>query len=139
MMQFKLVMLILKMMMLTLVLMSRVNQDPAVAAEAVRVEDVSSKVRMQIGDLIERDCLCDSKHMLVAMDKVGKAVRDAHHWVPRDSPCYVVMDDAGGHGTETAIDECENSLREKCDIEIIFQVPRSPCANLLDLRVWCSL
>ena len=49
------------------------------------------------------------------------------------------MDNAGGHGTDNAIIECTNVLKEKHNIEIIHQVPRSPYTNLLDLGVWCSL
>ena len=36
------------------------------------------------------------------MDRVGEAMRSAFHWVPRSLPCYLVMDNAEGHGkTET--------------------------------------
>mgnify|MGYP006063385801 CR=1 FL=1 len=49
------------------------------------------------------------------------------------------MDNAGGHGTDEAIKEYTTSLLDKYKIEIIFQVPRSPYSNVLDLGVWCSL
>lgn len=49
------------------------------------------------------------------------------------------MDDAGGHGTNDAIKEYQANLLGKCNIEIIFQVPRSPYTNVLDLRVWCAM
>ena len=49
------------------------------------------------------------------------------------------MDNAGGHGTNDAIDEYVRMLKDKYNIETIFQVPRSPYTNVLDLGVWCSL
>ena len=49
------------------------------------------------------------------------------------------MDNAGGHGTDKAIDEYVRKLKEDWNVETIFQVPRSPYTNVLDLGVWCSL
>ena len=57
--------------------------------------------------------------MIGAMDRVGKAIRDAYHWVPREQKCFLVMDNAGGHGTNTAIEEYKNNLRNNYNIEII--------------------
>ena len=37
------------------------------------------------------------------------------------------------------IEKYVNVLKNKFDIEIIFQVPRSPYTNVLDLGVWCAL
>ena len=48
------------------------------------------------------------------------------------------MDNAGGHGTSEAIDEYTNRLLEY-NVKIIWQVPRSPETNLLDLGVWMSM
>lgn len=49
------------------------------------------------------------------------------------------MDNAGGYGSNNAIDEYVNMLSKKYNIETIFQVPRSPYTNVLDLRVWYAL
>lgn len=56
--------------------------------------DCQAKVRHQKGDMIETDCNCDSAYMLSAMDRVGQAIRDSYHWIPRSDPCYLVMDNA---------------------------------------------
>ena len=94
---------------------------------------------MKIGDVVERDCSCDSNYMLTAMDRVGVKIREKFHWVPQSEVCYIVMDNAGGHGTDDAIVEYTAKLKNNYNIEIIHQVPRSPYTNLLDLGVWCSL
>ena len=119
--------------------LQRIDRDPSVPAVPVSIEEVCLRVRLQIGDTIERDCSCDSEYMVGAMDRVGRAVRDAYHWIPRDQPCYIVMDNAGGHGTNDTIEEYKQLLLDNYNIILIHQVPRSPYTNLLDLGVWCSL
>ena len=73
------------------------------------------------------------------MDRVGQAIRSSYHWIPRSVKCYLVMDNAGGHGKNQAIDEYVKMLNDKFNIETIFQVPRSPYTNVLDLGAWCAL
>ena len=117
----------------------RIDRDITVPPVPITVEDVTLRVRMKLGDVVERDCSCDSTYMLKAMDRVGESVRRKFSWVPSEEKCYIVMDNAGGHGTDNAITTYTNLLRDKYNIEIIHQVPRSPYCNLLDLGVWCSL
>ena len=49
------------------------------------------------------------------------------------------MVNAGGHGTNEAIEEYVRALKEKWNIETIIQVPCSPYTHILDLGVWCLL
>jgi len=49
------------------------------------------------------------------------------------------MDNAGGHGSNVAIAPYRSDLLDKYNVEIIFQIPRSPYTNVLDLGVWMSL
>ena len=77
--------------------------------------------------------------MLENIRKVGKAIREKFHWVPHPQKCYLVMDNAGGHGKEEAITKYTDILETEFDIEIIHQIPRSPETNVLDLGIWCSL
>ena len=60
------------------------------------------------------------------MDDVGKVIRDEYYWIPINKPCYLIMDNAGGHGTGEAIEKYTQILREKYNINLIWQVPRSP-------------
>ena len=41
--------------------------------------------------------------MLEAMERVAKAARETFGWVPNEEPMVLVMDNAGGHGTNGAI------------------------------------
>ena len=112
----------------------------------VEIDDLELGVRHQRGDKVAKDCSCDSKWMLETVNEVGKAIRDAHHWVKWDPQniqesdvTCLMMDNAGGHGSNEAVEKCTEDLKNKCKIEIIQQVPRSPETNVLDLGIWMSL
>ena len=113
----------------------RIQDDPAVAGRALTLCDLDIKVRYRRGDMVETDVNCDSTFMLAAMDRVGQAIRSAYHWIPSSDPCYLVMDNTSGHGTNDAIDEYVSALKTKWNVETIFQIPRSPYTNVLDLGV----
>ena len=104
----------------------RKNDDSNIPAGTIIIDDIELKVRQQIGDEVEEDASCDSEFMLTAMNRVGKAIWDKYHWVPNEQKCYLVMDNAGGHGTNTAIATYTKMLEDDYNIEIIFQIPRSP-------------
>ena len=112
----------------------------------VEIDDLELGVRYQEGDKVTKDCSCDSKWMLETMDEVGKAIREKYHWVKWDprsvqnsDVIHLVMDNAGGHGTDTAVKKYTEDLKNKYKIEIVQQVPRSPETNVLDLGIWMSL
>ena len=112
----------------------------------VEIGDLELGVRYQKGDKVTKDCSCDSKWMLETMNEVGKAIRDAYHWVKWDPQnvqesdvIYLMMDNAGGHGSNEAVEKYTEDLKNKYKIEIIQQVPRSPETNVLDLGIWMSL
>ena len=117
----------------------REHDDPSQPSRALTIEDLTLKVRHRRGDTVEQDCNCDSEYMLEAMDRVGESIRQAYCWIPRTDPCYLVMDNAGGHGSNEAIEQYVRRLKDEFNVETIFQVPRSPYTNVLDLGVWCSL
>ena len=94
---------------------------------------------MDAGEEIERDCSCDSQYMLSAMHRVGEAIRKKIFWVPKEETRYLVMDNAGGHGTNEAIDEYIKFLKADYNVTIIVQILHSPYCNVLNLGVWCAL
>ena len=116
----------------------REKDNPNIPGRALTIDDVQIRVHYQQGDTIEIDCNCDSAYMLTAMDQVGQSIRSAYHWIPASKKCFLVMDNAGGHGTDEAIEKYVSMLNKKYNIETIFQVPRTPSTNVLDLGVWCS-
>ena len=62
-------------------------------------------VYKRVGDLVEDDCTCNSEYMCKVIKRVSEATCKAYHWITCDQPCYIVMDNAGGHGIDKAIDE----------------------------------
>ena len=83
--------------------------------------------------------MCDSEYILEAMDRVGKAMKLVLYWIWKENPCYLNIDNAGGHGTKTAVEAYTKILEERYNIVIIHKGLRQPCTSLLDLGVWCSL
>ena len=87
----------------------------------------------------EKDVTCDSDFMRKHVLSIGESIRNKMDWVDHHKTIYLIMDNAGGHGTKDAIAEYVQDLKDDHNIEIIWQVPRSPETNLLDLGVWNSL
>ena len=57
----------------------------------------------------------------------------------RDQPIYLQLDNAGGHGTKTAIEAYKSSLQTEHNVIVINQPPRSPDSNVLDLGLWMAI
>ena len=100
----------------------------------VALEIIEICVKLRKGDEVEEDCSCNSKFMLEWMPKVGQAMRDTYHWIPNSEKLYLVMDNAGGHGTNDA-KYCYVEALQEYNVDIIWQVPRLPETNMLDLGV----
>lgn len=103
------------------------------------LNDIKVHIRYKLGDEIDDDASCDSEFMIPAMDRVGQAIRKAYHWVSPTETCYLVIDNAGGYGTSEAKEKYVAMLEKVYNITTIFQIPRSPYTNVLDLGVWMSL
>ena len=54
--------------------------------------------------------------MLASMDRVGKAILLAFHWIRIEDPCFLNMDNAGGHGTKVAVEAYTELLKDKYNI-----------------------
>ena len=102
------------------------------------LEDIQLCVKLEKGDEVDEDVSCDSTFMLKWIPEVAKAMREVYHWIPVTEKLYLVMDNAGGHGTDNAKELYVEEL-SKHNIETIWQVPRSPETNMLDLGVWMSI
>jgi len=107
--------------------------------ENVQLADIKLAVRCKEGDKVTKDASCDSKWMLDTMGEVGVSIRDAFHWIPATQTIYLIMDNAGGHGTDKAVENYTKELFDEFNIKVVQQVPRSPETNVLDLGVWMSL
>jgi len=106
----------------------------------IELTDLIPYVHVRQGDEVAEDVSCNSRFMLEVMPKVGRALRNAFHWVPGATErIYLVLDkNAGGHGTNDAINEYTQAMG-LFHVQLIWQVPRSPETNMLDLGVWTSI
>ena len=82
----------------------RTEDSSAIPARALTIDDLTIKVRHRRGDTIKVDCNCDSDYMLGVMDRVGASIRSSYHWIAPADYCYLVMDNAGGHGSDDSIE-----------------------------------
>ena len=105
----------------------------------LNLDDIKLALTMSAGDTLIEDITCNSNFMLETMPALGEAIRDKMHWVSKDIPIYLVMDNAGGHGTVEAIKQYVSILKNKYNIIVKHQIPHSPETNLLDLGTWMSL
>ena len=55
----------------------RVRNDPDLPKVTIAIEDINLKVRMKLGDEVEEYASCDSAFMLIAMRRIGAAIRRA--------------------------------------------------------------
>ena len=106
--------------------------------EELTLKHVEMNVFIERGEEVDEDVTCDSEFMLTTMPEVGQAIRECYHWIPQEQEIYLGMDNAGGHGTVDAKKIYTEEMK-KWNITIVWQVPRSPETNMLDLGVWMSI
>jgi len=106
---------------------------------ALTIDDLDLSVYIKKGDEVEEDCSCDSTFMLATMDEVGRDIRSYFFWVPVTTVIYLIIDNAGGHGTNDAIEQYCELLFRMYKVQLLHQVPNSPETNLLDLGVWRAI
>ena len=75
------------------------------------------------GTTIERDTTCDSNFMMEHIRLIGKSIREKFHWVDDFIPIFLIMDNAGGHGTNKTKKEYERILLDEYNVIIIGKLP----------------
>ncbi len=105
------------------------------------IDDLNLYCYYPQGSIIEEGITCNSNSnfMLQTMPAIRAEIRQKMPWIPRDQPIYLILDNAGGHGTRQAINEYTRQLRDQHDVILKFQPPCSPELNALDLGIWMSL
>ena len=91
------------------------------------------------GTEVEYDVSCNSDFMLSTVRDIGRAIRSSYDQVPFGTPIYLILDNAGGHGTSDAKKKFMRILCRKYNIYCIWQVPNSPDTNMLDLGAWAAV
>jgi len=103
------------------------------------IDDVDLSCYYPQGTIVEREVNCNSQFMLRILPEIAREIRQSYHWMPPNERIYLVMDNAGGHGTREAREQYTRQLLEDFNIEIIQQSARSPEVNALDLGIWMSV
>ena len=96
------------------------------------------RVLHKAGDPHEIERTCDSSFMDEVMPEIGAVMRKAYHFVPKTTPLYLFLDNAGGHGTKECVGNYTDMLKDEYNIILKHQQPRSPETNMLDLGAWNS-
>ena len=124
------------------------NEDDLIAQQikldsgevhALTIDDLELSVYTKKEDEVEEDCSCDSTFMLMTIDEGGRAIHSYLFWVPATTVIYLIIDNAGGHGMNEAIEEYRELLFRMYKVLLLHQVPNSPDTNLLDLGVWRAM
>lgn len=54
---------------------------------------------------VKVDYSCNFAYMVHTMDQLGKALQATYKWLQANQTIYLVMDNAGGHGSDESIVE----------------------------------
>ncbi len=80
------------------------------------IDDLNLYCYYPQGSIIEEDITCNSNFMLQTMPAIGAEIRQKMPWIPPDQPIYLILDNAGGHGTRQAINEYTRQLRDQHNV-----------------------
>ena len=116
-----------------------ISPAPGAPRRPLRIEDLVLRAHFERGEEVPEDVSCDSQFMRDHMNLIGEAIRAKYDWLPQSQAITLVMDNAGGHGTKDAIDQYVADLLQNHNVNILWQEPRGPELNLLDLGAWMSL
>jgi len=103
------------------------------------IADLELSMKVDAGTEREVDISCDSTFMMGVIKEIGESIRRKFHWVPREKPVHLFMDNVGGYGMEERKDNYVKLLETEYNVKVIWQVPNSPETNLLDLGVWRTI
>ena len=122
-----------------LLLDDRVYVDSCGICHPVCLDQLKLSKHIPRGSVVQVDTYCDSSFMLSQVRPIGREIRDKYHWVPMTTPIYLVLDNAGGHGTTDTKKAFMRILRRKYNIVSKWQVPNSSDSNMLDLGAWATI
>ena len=99
------------------------------------IDDLDLFVCNKQGEDVDEDCLCDSTFIKKIVETVANEIRNYYFRVTLTSTIYLVIDNAGGHGTNGTVEEYRCMIFQEYNIKLFHQVPNSPKTNLKDLGV----
>ena len=116
----------------------KIRVSPDAPILPLSVDHIFLEVKVMKGTVLQEDCSCDTAFMKGLMKELGTAIRSSFHWVAPEVEVTLVMDNAGGHGTNVFKDEFVAYLKTHHNVQVEWQVGQSPETNLLDLGIWMS-
>jgi hypothetical protein len=112
---------------------------PGTDERILTLDDVDIHVEVPAGTHVEEDCTCDSDFMLDIIRDVGSNIRRSFWWLSDSTVIHLFMDNAGGHGSNSARKEYVRILQDEYKVQIIWQIANSPETNMLDLGAWVTI
>ena len=104
-------------MELIIYLLSRyTDADNSLPKVNVTLDDVCLQVRYCQGDMVAKSTTRDSIFMKGAMRRIGVALREKYHWVNLSTPIFLMLDNAGGHGTNQCIGGYVTMLKDEYNV-----------------------
>jgi hypothetical protein len=98
------------------------------------INEVELSSHLPAGTIVEHEVTCSSAFMLHHVPLIAAKMREKMPWVLPTEPIYLVMDNAGGHGTQEAIEEYTRRPLVEFNVVIIWQLACSPEVNALGFR-----
>ena len=98
----------------------RIDSNKNIPVIPLTINGLNLKFSYQIGDKVDHDCPCDSKYM-TTMQHVGITMMNKYHWVANDAVFCIIIDNAGGHGTDDCVNKYTSIFITEFNIEIIHQ------------------
>ena len=121
------------------VLDDRVYVDNSGTEHPLYFDQLQLVVQMPKGTDTQVDVTCNSEFMLQCVREIGRSIRAKYHNVPLSTPIYLVLDNAGGHGTKDCKRKFMRILCRKYNVLCIWQVSCGPDTNMLDLGAWTAV
>ena len=116
-----------------------IRDSPNKPLRPLTLKDLKLRVIQESGVYYDKDTTCDSEFMMSVVNEIGSAIRDKFHFIPKITPVYLYIDNAGGHGTDLIKDQYTKILKDTYNVCIKWQCPNSPETNMLDLGAWRSI
>ena len=105
----------------------------------MELDDIVLYRNIQPGTMLKKDVMHDSNYILNNIVKIGDAIRKSIHWVDAEEPIYLLMDNAGRHGSNVTKKEYVALLKDKYNVLVEWQVANSPKLNMLDRGAWMAV
>ena len=103
------------------------------------LKDLNLRVTIPAKSQVHQDVTCNSQFMLDSIYEIGTSIRKTYSFLNKETPVYLFVDNAGGHGKKIVKEQYRKILLDKFNVHLEWQVANSPETNMLDLGVWMAI